>query len=440
MRMYDILVNKRDGKELSDEEISFFIKGYTKGEIPDYQASALLMAIFLKGMNERETVTLTKQMAYSGDVADLTGIGGIKVDKHSTGGVGDKTTLIAGPIAAACGVKVAKMSGRGLGHTGGTIDKLEAISGFQTVISKERFHEIVNSVGISVISQSGNLAPADKKLYALRDVTGTVDNLSLIAASIMSKKIASGADAIVLDVKTGSGAFMANYEGSLALAKEMVSIGTASGKRTVALITNMDIPLGHEIGNSLEVKEAIMTLKGKGPEDLTKVSLALAAEMLYVSGRGSEQQCLSLAQEAIVNGEAFKKLKEMVKAQGGQEEYIENPENFEKARVSFEVKSSAEGYISHMDTKEIGIASVILGAGRETKESALDYSAGITLLKKTGDQVKTGDVVALMHTSKEKLAEIGAEKFLTALTITRDKPSLEKLIISRVENTKITNY
>ena len=331
MRMYDLIMKKRNGEALTKEEIQYMITEYVDGKIPDYQMSAFLMAVYFKGMNEEETLAMTQAVAHSGDMVDLSGIEGMKVDKHSTGGVGDKTTLVIAPIVASCGVKVAKMSGRGLGHTGGTVDKMEAIPGMRTSLDREEFFDVVNKTGLSVIGQSGNLAPADKKLYALRDVTATVDSIPLIAVSIMSKKLAAGNDGILLDVKTGSGAFMKTVEDSIALAKEMVSIGENAGKKMAALITNMDIPLGHNIGNSLEVIEAVETLKGKGPADLTEVCLQLASNMLYLAGKGTEEECRALAENAIRSGAALERLVAMVVAQGGDSVVILNPEQFDKA-------------------------------------------------------------------------------------------------------------
>ncbi|MDE6357461.1 MAG: pyrimidine-nucleoside phosphorylase, partial [Eubacteriales bacterium] len=410
MRMYDIIYKKRNGEELTNEEIEFMINSYVKGDIPDYQMSAMLMAIFLKGMNDREISTMTMSMAHSGDMVNLSSIEGIKVDKHSTGGVGDKTTLIIAPIVASYGVKVAKMSGRGLGHTGGTIDKMEAITGLKTDISQEEFFGIVNKIGLSVIGQSGNLAPADKKLYALRDVTATVDCIPLIAASIMSKKLAAGSDCILLDVKTGSGAFMKNMDDAIKLAEKMVAIGENCNRKTVALITDMDIPLGKNIGNSLEIKEVIETLNGNGPKDLTEICINLAGNMLYLANKGTLEECEEMAKKAIETGSALEKLIEMVDAQGGDTELIKNPEKFEKAKFTKEVISQQEGYITKMYTEGLGIASVILGAGRETKDSKIDYSAGIILEKKVGDFVKKGDIIAYMLTSDENKLKLAEDK------------------------------
>ena len=401
MRMYDLIVKKRSGLELTKEELTYMVGEYTLGNIPDYQMSAMLMAIYFQGMTDEETAILTDQMAHSGDMVDLSPIKGIKVDKHSTGGVGDKTTLIVTPIVASCGVKVAKMSGRGLGHTGGTVDKLESIPGFQTAIPEEKFFEIVNKVGVSVIGQTGNLAPADKKMYALRDVTASVESIPLIAASIMSKKLAAGSDCILLDVKTGSGAFMKTVEDSTELAKKMVAIGEHNHRRTVALITDMDTPLGNYIGNALEVKEAVMTLRGKGPKDLTEVCVELAANMLYLAQKGSLEECKVQAEEAITSGRALKKLEEFVAAQGGDASVIADPDSFEQAAYSYEVKAAKSGYINHINTEQIGIASMILVAGRETKESEIDYSAGIWLEKKYGEKVEEGDVLGILYTNKE---------------------------------------
>lgn len=432
MRMYDILAKKRDGGILTDEEIQFFIDGYVSGAIPDYQASALLMAIFLKGMTPHGTAALTRSMAQSGDLVDLSSIDGIKVDKHSTGGVGDKTTLIVAPVVASLGVRVAKMSGRGLGHTGGTVDKLESIPGFRTTLDREAFFDVVRRVGVSVIGQSGNLAPADKKLYALRDVTATVNSIPLIASSIMSKKIAAGSDRILLDVKTGSGAFMKTLEDSIALAKEMVSIGEHVGRRTVALITDMDRPLGCAIGNALEVCEACETLQGRGPADLTEVCIELAANMLWLAEKGELAQCRSLAKQQIANGEAFAKLKEMVQAQGGDTSVLDDPEKFAPPNVCYEVLAQREGFLYAMDTEKCGIASVELGAGREKKEDPIDYSAGIVLRKKVGDFVRKGEVLASFYSSEESKCRTAEQTFTQALRIQDARPEQTALIHTRV--------
>lgn len=432
MRMYDILAKKRDGGILTDEQIQFFIDGYVSGAIPDYQASALLMAIFLKGMTPHETAALTRSMAQSGDLVDLSSIDGIKVDKHSTGGVGDKTTLIVAPVVASLGVRVAKMSGRGLGHTGGTVDKLESIPGFRTTLDREAFFDVVRRVGVSVIGQSGNLAPADKKLYALRDVTATVNSIPLIASSIMSKKIAAGSDRILLDVKTGSGAFMKTLEDSIALAKEMVSIGEHVGRRTVALITDMDRPLGCAIGNALEVCEACETLQGRGPADLTEVCIELAANMLWLAEKGELAQCRSLAKQQIANGEAFAKLKEMVQAQGGDTSVLDDPSRFDRSNVCYEVLAQREGFLYAMDTERCGIASMELGAGREKKEDPIDYSAGIVLRKKVGDFVRKGEVLASFYSSEESKCRTAEQTFTQALSIQDARPKQTALIYARV--------
>ena len=432
MRMYDILAKKRDGGILTDEEIQFFIDGYVSGAIPDYQPSALLLAIFLKGMTPHGTAALTRSMAQSGDLVDLSSIDGIKVDKHSTGGVGDKTTLIVAPVVASLGVRVAKMSGRGLGHTGGTVDKLESIPGFRTTLDREAFFDVVRRVGVSVIGQSGNLAPADKKLYALRDVTATVNSIPLIASSIMSKKIAAGSDRILLDVKTGSGAFMKTLEDSIALAKEMVSIGEHVGRRTVALITDMDRPLGCAIGNALEVCEACETLQGRGPADLTEVCIELAANMLWLAEKGELAQCRSLARQQIANGEAFAKLKEMVQAQGGDTSVLDDPEKFAPPNVCYEVLAQREGFLYAMDTERCGIASMELGAGREKKEDPIDYSAGIVLRKKVGDFVRKGEVLASFYSSEESKCRTAEQTFTQALRIQDARPEQTALIHTRV--------
>lgn len=440
MRMYDLIKKKKQGGELSKDEIEIMIKGYVKGDIPDYQMSALLMAICFQGMTERETADLTIAMAKSGDMVDLTPIEGIKVDKHSTGGVGDKTTLVIAPIVAACGVKVAKMSGRGLGHTGGTIDKLEAIPGMETAIDKARFFHIVNKVGVSVVGQTGNLAPADKKLYALRDVTATVDSIPLIAASIMSKKLAAGSDCIVLDVKTGSGAFMNSLDDSIELARRMVSIGEHAGKDTVAIITDMDIPLGYNIGNSLEVIEAIETLQGNGPQDLTEVSLVLASNMLYLAKKGTIEECETMAKEAISSGKALKKLIEMVEIQGGDSRVIMDTSQFASAPYQYEVKAKTEGYISLMNTEQCGIASMTLGAGRETRDSSIDYTAGIKLIKKTGDYVTEGEVIAILYASNDRLFEKAEQILSKAYSFSEDPVKTRPLLLAKVTANKVEKF
>ena len=390
MRMYDIIHKKRNGGELSEQEINFFVNGYTDGSIPDYQASALCMAIYFRGMSADETAALTLAMADSGDRIDLSGIDGFTVDKHSTGGVGDKTSLIVAPIVAANGGKVAKMSGRGLGHTGGTVDKLESIPGFRTSLTPDEFIKQVNDIGLCIVGQTGELAPADKKLYALRDVTATVESIPLIASSIMSKKLAAGSQGIVLDVKTGSGAFMKTVEDSERLAEEMVSIGKAAGRKVTALITDMDIPLGASVGNSLEVIEAIKTLKGEGEKNLTEVCLRLAAQMLcMVTGR-DDMVCRKMAKKSIKDGSALNKLREMITAQGGNADVIDNSGAFKQPKFYVDIISERDGYISRTDSERVGIASVILGAGREKKGDPIDPSAGIILKKKTGDSVSKG--------------------------------------------------
>lgn len=434
MRMIDIIEKKRDGLVLSKKEIEFFVNGYVKSEIPDYQVSALLMAIYLNGLNESETSLLTACMAHSGDMMDLSEIDGIKVDKHSTGGVGDKTTFIISPIVASLGVPVAKMSGRGLGHTGGTIDKLESIPHMRTSLTHEEFLNTVKKVGLSIIGQSGNIVPADKKLYALRDVTGTVDSMQLIAASVMSKKIAAGADCILLDVKTGSGAFMKTLDDSVKLAKTMVNIAKSVGKKAVALITNMDRPLGKAIGNSLEIIEACDTLKGKGPRDLTEISIELAANMLNLAGKGSLEVCRGKAREVIKNGKAFDKFKEMVHAQGGDVSVLDNIDAFPKAKVEYTVKAKKSGFIHKFDTEKVGIASAILGAGRETKESTIDFTAGIVLEKTVGDFVEEDEPLARFYSSEISKCKDAEDLFNQALKISEEEVNFSPLILSRVEN------
>ncbi len=432
MRAYDLIKKKRDGEILSDEEIRWLIEEYTKGEIPDYQMSAMLMAIFFKGLSPKETATLTIEMAKSGDMIDLSKIKGVKVDKHSTGGVGDKTSMIIAPIVASCGIPVAKMSGRGLGHTGGTVDKLESIKGFRTSIEAEEFFEIVGRTGICIIGQSGNITPADKKLYALRDVTATIDSIPLIAASIMSKKIAAGSDAILLDVKTGSGAFMKDVESAVELSKVMVQIGTDMNRRTATLVTDMNIPLGNAIGNSLEVIEAAETLKGKGPDDLTEVCIELAANMIELSGKADYESAKTLAKEAISSGRAFLKFKEMIQAQGGDELSVEDYSRFKQSKYSYEVLAWEDGIIYSIDTEECGISSVILGAGRETKESPIDFSAGIILVKKVGDSVKKGEVIAKFYTDDNSSIKTAEEKFKASVVISDTAPKLMPLIHAKV--------
>lgn len=429
MRMYDLIEKKKLGKELSTEEIRFMIEGFTNGSIPDYQMSAMTMAICFQGMNERETVDLTLAMRDSGDVLDLSKISGVKVDKHSTGGVGDKTSLALTPIVAALGVPVAKMSGRGLGHTGGTIDKLECFPGFTTGISEETFLKNVNEIGIAIAGQTANLAPADKKLYALRDVTATVDQMSLIASSIMSKKLASGSDAIVLDVKTGNGAFMKKYEDSMALAKAMVSIGTMAGKKTAAVITDMDQPLGFAVGNSLEVIEAIETLQGKGPEDFKQVVFALGGLMLQLAGRAANQEeAEQLMQSVIEDGSALAKFAEFVSAQGGDGSYVYDTSRFPKAAYTKDVLAPEDGFVHRILAEEIGIACMTLGGGRETKESEIDLSVGILLHKKNGDAVKKGETLAVIYGNDKEKMENAAGKILPAYEISSEKAEKQPVV------------
>ncbi|MDO4521701.1 MAG: pyrimidine-nucleoside phosphorylase [Eubacteriales bacterium] len=440
MRMVDLIEKKRDGGELDEQEIRWMIRGYVDGEIPDYQMSAMLMAIYFQGMTKKETSVMTDAVTHSGDVVDLSSIRGVKVDKHSTGGVGDKTTLAIAPIVAACGVKVAKMSGRGLGHTGGTVDKMESIPGMRTDLNEEEFFSVVNRTGISVIGQSGNLTPADKKLYALRDVTATVNSIPLIAVSIMGKKLAAGNDAILLDVTTGSGAFMKTMEEAVALAKEMTAIGESAGKRTVALITDMDQPLGNTIGNILEVQEAVEILRGGGPKDLQEVCLALAADMLFLAGQGDMQTCRDKVHEVIRDGRALEKLVEMVEAQGGDSSYIRDTTKFPKAPYETDVLADRDGYIVHMNAQECGVASSMLGAGRETKESVIDMTAGIVLLKKTGDEVKKGDVLARLYTSQKERLEGASKRYQQAIEIGENRPEHRKEILARVEKEEVVYF
>lgn len=415
MRMYDLIMKKRNGLALSAEEISFMITEYTADKIPDYQMAAMMMAIYFQGMTKAETAALTMSMARSGDMLDLSAIEGVKADKHSTGGVGDKTSIALMPMVAACGLKIAKMSGRGLGHTGGTIDKLESFPGFSTGISSTQFMEQVNRIGISIMGQTLSLAPADKKLYALRDVTATVDNLSLIASSIMSKKLASGADAIVLDVKTGSGAFMKKEEDAFALAKEMVMLGNHAGRKTIAVVTDMDQPLGFAVGNALEVKEAIKTLQGKGPKDFLTLCMTLGTQMLLAGGKAeNEEQAEEMLQRVIEDGSALRKLAQFVEAQGGDAAAVYDTSLLPQASLVEEVCSDREGYLEKMICDEVGICALILGGGRETKESEIDLSVGLVLHKKVGDYVKKGDVIAAIYANDAGKLAAARERFLKA--------------------------
>lgn len=434
-RFVDSIRKKRMGMALTAQEIQEMVVRYVAGDIPDYQMSAMLMAICFQGMNDEELTTLTMAMRDSGEVIDLSAIVGVKVDKHSTGGVGDKTTLIVGPIVAACGVPVAKMSGRGLGFTGGTLDKLESIPNFRVNLSGEEFVRAVKENGISVIGQTENLAPADKALYALRDVTGTVDSIPLIAASIMSKKLAAGSDKILLDVTTGSGAFIKDMEGSLALARRMVAIGKGAGKETAAMLTSMDEPLGEAVGNNLEVIEAIRTLQGSGPEDVKEICLALAGMMLSLAKTKEGETALSFeegkeeAREALESGRAFAKFRDMVQTQGGDVRYIDEPERFEKAEVTEELTAQADGYIVKMNTEGFGIAAGMLGAGRETKESTIDNSAGILVKKKTGEYVKKGDVLAVCCGSRPEQVTRALAYLQDCIVIGPQQPEPLKLIV-----------
>lgn len=431
--MYDIILKKRANLPLSDKEIRFVIDGYVKGEIPDYQVSALLMTIVFNGMNARELGTLTLAMAQSGNMVDLSNIDGITVDKHSTGGVGDKTTLIIAPLVAACGGKVAKMSGRGLGHTGGTIDKMESIPNLKVSLEQDAFINQVNKIGLAVIGQSEGLAPADKKLYALRDVTGTVDSIPLIASSVMSKKLASGAQAILLDVKVGSGAFMKNIEDASELAKAMVDIGKENGRSVKAILTDMDRPLGHAIGNALEIREVIDTLKGHGPEDLTHECIIMAAHMLVLSHMCDYETALNRVQQALDSGVALERLRLMVDAQGGDSRVIDDESILTIGQFTYDVIAPQDGYITHMNTEQCGIASVMLGAGRTVKDGPIDYSAGIVMHKKTGDAVRMGERIATLYASDESLFTNAAQTYLAAITIGNTAPKVVDTILDVVE-------
>ena len=433
MRMYDIILKKRANLPLTDKEIRFVIDGYVKGEIPDYQVSALLMTIVFNGMNARELGTLTLAMAQSGNMVDLSNIDGITVDKHSTGGVGDKTTLIIAPLVAACGGKVAKMSGRGLGHTGGTIDKMESIPNLKVSLEQDAFINQVNKIGLAVIGQSEGLAPADKKLYALRDVTGTVDSIPLIASSVMSKKLASGAQAILLDVKVGSGAFMKNIEDARELAKAMVDIGKENGRSVKAILTDMDRPLGHAIGNALEIREVIDTLKGHGPEDLTHECIIMAAHMLVLSHICDYETALSRVQEALDSGAALERLRMMIDAQDGDSRVIDDESILAIGQFTYDVIAPQDGYIIHMNTEQCGIASVMLGAGRIIKDGPIDYSAGIVMHKKTGDAVSMGERIATLYASDESLFTNAAQTYLAAITIGNTAPKVVDTILDIVE-------
>ena len=433
MRMYDIILKKRANLPLSDKEIRFVIDGYVKGEIPDYQVSALLMTIVFNGMNARELGTLTLAMAQSGNMVDLSNIDGITVDKHSTGGVGDKTTLIIAPLVAACGGKVAKMSGRGLGHTGGTIDKMESIPNLKVSLEQDAFIDQVNKIGLAVIGQSEGLAPADKKLYALRDVTGPVDSIPLIASSVMSKKLASGAQAILLDVKVGSGAFMKNIEDARELAKAMVDIGKENGRSVKAILTDMDRPLGHAIGNALEIREVINTLKGHGPEDLTHECIIMAAHMLVLSHICDYEAALNRVQQALDSGTALERLRLMIEAQGGDSRVIDDDRVLTIGKFTYDVTSPQDGYITHMNTERCGIASVMLGAGRTVKDGPIDYSAGIVMHKKTGDAVSMGERIATLYASDESLFTNAAQTYLAAITIGDTASKVMDTILDIVE-------
>lgn len=456
MRMFDVIEKKKHGKPLSTEEIRRMITEYVDGKIPEYQMSALLMAIYFKGMDDRELTDLTLAMAHSGDMVDLSGIHGSKVDKHSTGGVGDKTTLVIAPVVAACGGKVAKMSGRGLGHTGGTADKLESIPGYRIELSEEEFFDQVNKIGLSVITQSGNLTPADKKLYALRDVTATVDSIPLIAASVMSKKLAAGSEHILLDVTCGSGAFMKTRGEAILLAEKMVAIGTQAGRNVMALITDMDAPLGNTIGNQIEVEEAIEVLKGKGPEDLREICIWLATGMCYLMrsvpqcengvctmplrGERGWKICEEEVRNVLQNGQALKKLVDMVGAQGGDTGVITGESSFAKAEYYYDVVACHQGYIEKMDAEACGIASMLLGAGRENLESQLDYTAGIRFYKKTGDAVELGDTIARLYSSSHAGFAAAEKTLRDAITIGSEKPAPRKLVLAKVTPEGVTLF
>lgn len=432
MRIYDIIEKKRDGLKLTKEEIDFFVQEYTAGKIEDYQASALLMAIFINGMDEEETVNLTESMAHSGDMLDLSHIDGITADKHSTGGVGDKTSLVVAPICASLGIKMAKMSGRGLGHTGGTIDKLESIEGYNTSIDTDGFFKQVNEIGIALIGQTGNLAPADKKIYALRDVTATVGNISLIASSIMSKKIAAGAQNIVLDVKCGNGAFMKDEQSAEELAEMMVKIGKKCGRNMAAVITNMDIPLGSNVGNALEIKEVVDILNNKGDRQLRELCLVLSATILSISYGWDYEDAYSKAENTLTDGSALNKLKELVSAQGGNAQMIDNTDLLPECNSSLEIKANQDGFIQSIDSKIVGESAVLLGAGREKKTDTIDYGAGIILYKKTCDKVSVGDTIAILYAESDEKLKNAEKLFNTSFKIGAEKPEKMPLIYKTI--------
>ncbi|SFM01969.1 pyrimidine-nucleoside phosphorylase [Gracilibacillus orientalis] len=433
MRMVDLIAKKRDGETLTKNEIDFMIAGYTKEEIPDYQMSAMAMALYFQEMTTEERVNLTMAMVESGDQVDLSDIEGIKVDKHSTGGVGDTTTLILAPLVASVGVPVAKMSGRGLGHTGGTIDKLESINGFQVELTPEKFNQLVNEQKVAVVGQSGNLTPADKKLYGLRDVTATVNSIPLIASSIMSKKIASGADAIVLDVKTGSGAFMKNLDDAKELAKAMVDIGNGAGRETIAVISDMNQPLGYAVGNALEINEAMETLKGNGPEDLYELCLTLGSQMVYLAKQASSiEEARQKLEDAIHSGKAIEKFKTFVASQGGDTSVVDEPGKLPQAKYVVDIKATQSGLVNEIIADEIGIAASMLGAGRLTKESEIDLAVGVVLQKKIGDQVSEGETLVKVYSNQEDITEV-EEKIIQAYTINPEKTTNNKLIYDIIQ-------
>ncbi len=439
MRIYDLIAKKRDGGTHTRAELEAIVGGYVRGDVADYQMAAWMMAVYLRGMTPGETAELTDVMAHSGEMVDLSSIPGIKVDKHSTGGVGDKTTLVIAPLVAACGVPIAKMSGRGLGHTGGTVDKMESVPGTRTALGREEFLSQVRQIGLAVIGQSEGIAVADKKMYALRDVTATVSCIPLIASSIMSKKLASGADAILLDVTTGTGAFMKTVEEGIELAKCMVEIGTRNGRRVAALITDMDTPLGHNIGNSMEVAESMDVLKGCGPADLTEVCLQLAAQMLVLADKGSAEECRALAEKALADGSGFKKCCEMFAAQGGDVRVLEDSSLFAPPQASWELRADQEGYIVANDAERIGSASVLLGAGRQKKGDALDFAAGIRMHKKRGDYVRKGDLLATFYGAPEKFAA-AEQEYRRGLRYGPELPPAEKLIHALVTKDGVQRF